>query len=184
MIKKKKRFCAAIVFFFLTACNGASNHTTLNYPPCTIITQENRILSAAYHSTDCFDLYLKPSKKLGAVCTSSDPKLLETMGIVTADEAAPSFDFRGKTFVVTGASQYQMERFFSTDEVEVKIATVDCDTINGSIYRSTSTCFVATAPVRAKKFLYAYFVSEFHTEKERGISKGCAKAILNDVLRR
>ncbi len=150
--------------------------------PCGVTMQENRFLSANYPGTDCFDLYRKSARNLGTVCISSNSDLLETMGVVTAYEA-PSFGFSRKPFVVTGNNRYEMEHFFSVVEGTVMLATIDCDTTGGPVYRSTSTCFLATAPVSANKFLYAHFVSEFHTDAKPGISKACAKNILSDLLK-
>ena len=124
-------------------------------------------------NTQCLQLFFKSTNKFaGEFCASINPDFLNDKGVASYD-SIPSYARtverpESGLIVLSPLSQYPLEPFVDKT-FKSYAATVDCDEVNGPIYRATSSCHIAVS-AKNKKILYSNFIIKSHINRSTVVS--------------
>lgn len=137
--------------------------------------EKDREVSTRYQDTECVSFTIvRRTKPVGLLCSSASMEMLFDLGFSTdSGDLASAFAMPHEEPVLslaTGMASYQLAPLIMNSHTLYE-ASVDCDEINGSVYRATSTCNVAVMPLGRGRFLYGNFVLENHASSSTALGK-------------
>jgi len=153
-----------------------SREISISVPADFSIERKSIAPPSVYAKGKCYD-FLLLKQELGIFCGYEKPEFLSDLGISKEQVSKENEEY----YFATGMSRYVMKSSKIKDGLLYE-ASVDCDEQDGSVYRPTSTCYVAIFfSKKYNGFIYANFILKNEMEKIEKMPEDAAKKILRSI---